>query len=199
MMVGVAEIVLVRHGETQWSAVGRHTSRTDLALTSAGEAQARTLGSALAGRTFAAVLVSPRARARETARLAGLEPSIVDDDLSEWDYGEYEGLTTEEIRSTAPDWSLWTDGCPGGETPAQVGDRLDRVLARAKAVLDGAGGSAGGDVALVAHGHALRVAGARWVGLPPAGGGLLRLDTATLSALGYEHGAPVILRWNCSP
>ncbi|GAB3978609.1 histidine phosphatase family protein [Plantactinospora veratri] len=188
----MAEIILIRHGETTWSASHRHTSYTDLELTANGERQAREVATELAGRSFAAVLSSPRRRALRTAELAGLRVTEVDDDLSEWNYGEYEGLTSDEIRQKRPDWLLWTDGCPGGESPEQVGERLDRVLARATALLDT------GDVALVAHGHSLRVAGARWIELPPSGGGRLRLDTATVSALGYEHGRRVILRWNSS-
>ncbi|MEO3929881.1 histidine phosphatase family protein [Micromonosporaceae bacterium B7E4] len=186
----MAEIILIRHGETTWSASHRHTSYTDLELTPDGERQAREVAAELGGRSFAAVLSSPRRRALRTAELAGLRVTEVDDDLSEWNYGEYEGLTTDEIRRERPDWVLWTDGCPGGESPERVGARLDRVLARATTLLDT------GDVALVAHGHSLRVAGARWIGLPASGGGRLRLDTATLSTLGYEHGRPVILRWN---
>jgi len=193
-MGGVAEIVLIRHGETEWSAAGRHTSYTDLDLTERGERQSAAVRDHLAGQGFAAVWVSPRRRARRTAELAGLAGAVVDDDLAEWDYGEYEGITSAEIRRTRPDWSLWTDGAPGGEAPEQVAARLDRVLARAAQVL-----AAGGDVALVAHGHSLRVAGARWIGLGPAGGGLLHLDTATFSVLGTEHGRPVILRWNSPP
>ncbi len=186
----MAEILLVRHGQTEWSAAGRHTSYSDPPLTPTGEDQARALRPALAGRRFAAVLCSPRQRARRTAELAGLTVTDVDDDLVEWNYGEYEGITTAEIHRTRPDWSLWRDGCPGGESPEQVGARLDRVLDRAgKALADG-------DVALVGHGHELRVAGARWVGLPASGGGLLALDTATLSALGHEHDNPVVARWN---
>ncbi|MBO3738919.1 histidine phosphatase family protein [Actinoplanes flavus] len=185
----MAEIVLIRHGQTEWSADGRHTSYTDLPLTTEGERQARAAGERIAGRRFAAVLASPRQRALRTAELAGLAVTEVADDLAEWDYGEYEGVTTADIRAGRPGWSLWTDGCPGGESPAHVGARLDRVLARAR--------EAGGDVALVAHGHCLRVAGARWIGLPPAGGGLLRLDTGTTSVLGFEHGTdPVLLSWN---
>ncbi|HZN73988.1 MAG TPA: histidine phosphatase family protein [Micromonosporaceae bacterium] len=186
----MSEIVLVRHGQTEWSANGRHTSFTDLELTPAGERQAHALGAALAGRTIATVVSSPRTRAMQTAVLAGLEVSTVDDELAEWHYGDYEGLTTAEIVATRPDWNLWLDGCPGGETPDQVGARLDRVLARVRAHL------AVGDVVLVGHGHALRVAGARWIGLPPSGGGCLRLDTATLSTLGFEHAREVILSWN---
>ncbi|GAA0578495.1 acid phosphatase [Paractinoplanes ferrugineus] len=186
----MAEIVLIRHGQTEWSAAGRHTSYTDLELTEEGERQARAAGERLAGRTFAAVFSSPRKRALRTAGLAGLTVTETTDDLAEWNYGEYEGITTAKIHESDPDWSLWTDGAPGGETPEQVGARLDRVLARAREAL------AGGDVALVAHGHSLRVAGARWIGLPAGGGGKLKLGTATISALGFEHDNPVIDYWN---
>ncbi|MEU8242722.1 histidine phosphatase family protein [Actinoplanes missouriensis] len=187
----MAEIVLVRHGQTEWSANGRHTSYTDLELTPEGERQARAVAERLAGRSFAAVLASPRTRALRTAELAGLTVTEVTEDLAEWNYGEYEGVTTQQIRETRPDWSLWTDGCPGGESPDQVGARLDRVLAKAREL------AGHGDVALVAHGHCLRVAGARWVGLPPSAGGLLKLDTGTLSTLGFEHAVdPVIAGWN---
>ncbi len=186
----MAEIVLIRHGETEWSANGRHTSTTDLPLTARGEDQARALAPVLADRKFTAVLSSPRTRALRTATLAGLDVTAVDDDLVEWDYGRYEGRTTADIHTEDPDWNLWTDGAPGGETPARVAIRLDRILERARELL------CDGDVALVAHGHALRVAGARWIGLSASGGGLLRLDTGTLSALGFEHGRPVLNRWN---
>jgi broad specificity phosphatase PhoE len=186
----MAEIVLVRHGETEWSANGRHTSTTDLPLTARGEHQARALAPALAARRFAAVLSSPRQRALRTAELAGLHVTAVDDDLVEWDYGRYEGRTTADIHTHDPDWNLWTDGAPGGENPHRVGARLDRILDRARDLLHD------GDVALVGHGHALRVAGARWTGLAASCGGLLRLDTATLSALGFEHARPVLNRWN---
>jgi probable phosphoglycerate mutase len=186
----MGEVVLVRHGQTEWSAAGRHTSYTDLPLTDEGEEQSHRLGQALAGRRFAAVLSSPRRRARDTAQLAGLSVTALDEELAEWNYGEYEGITTKEIRARRPDWDLWRDGCPGGESPEQVGARLDRVLARARELLPA------GDVALVAHGHSLRVAGARWVGLPVTAGGLLALDTATLSTLGYEHERPVLRSWN---
>lgn len=182
--------MLVRHGQTQWSADGRHTSYTDLDLTGAGERQARELGEVLAGWTFAAVLASPRRRAARTAELAGLPVTEVDGDLTEWHYGRYEGLTSQQIRQQRPEWNLWTDGCPDGESPAQVGERLDRVLARVRPLL------AGGDVALVGHGHSLRVAGARWVELPVSAGQRLRLDTATVSVLGFEHERPVLSRWN---
>jgi probable phosphoglycerate mutase len=186
----MGEVILVRHGETGWSAAGRHTSYTDVPLTADGERQARTLGTALTGHPFVAVLSSPRQRARRTAELAGLAVTAIVDDLAEWDYGRYEGITTAGIRQHRPGWDLWTDGCPDGESPAQVGVRADRVLARIGPLL------VDGDVALVGHGHALRVVGARWIGLPPSAGGLLRLDTATLSTLGYEHERQVILHWN---
>jgi broad specificity phosphatase PhoE len=188
----VNEIVLVRHGQTEWSATGRHTSYTDVPLTPDGERQARALAPALVGRRFAAVLSSPRRRALRTAALAGLPVTATDDDLVEWDYGEYEGVTTPQIRAERPDWDLWRDGCPGGESPDQVGARLDRALARAREAL------ARGDVALVGHGHALRVVGARWVRLPVAAGGLLALDTATVSTLGYEHERRVLRAWNAA-
>jgi broad specificity phosphatase PhoE len=188
----MAEIVLIRHGQTEWSAVGKHTSYTDLDLTEEGERQARTAGDRLAGRTFAAVLSSPRKRALRTAELAGLRVTETAEDLAEWNYGEYEGITSATIRETRPQWSLWTDGAPGGESPAEVAARLDRVLARARTLLEE------GDVALIAHGHSLRVAGARWIGLPATGGGLLKLGTATMSTLGFEHGNPVIDTWNAS-
>ena len=187
----MAEIVLIRHGQTEWSANGRHTSYTDLDLTATGVEQARAAGSRLGGRRFAAVLSSPRRRAVRTAELAGLRVTDTTEDLAEWNYGDYEGITTRRIRESRPDWSLWTDGCPGGDSPEQAGARLDRVLARARSLL------AEGDVAFVAHGHSLRVCGARWVGLPPSAGSLLKLDTATLCTLGFEHDVdPVITAWN---
>jgi broad specificity phosphatase PhoE len=186
----MGDVVLIRHGETEWSKTHRHTSYTDLALTAEGERQAKILARALAGQRFAAVIASPRQRALRTAELAGLMVTAVDEDLAEWDYGEYEGVTTEEIRRSRPGWSLWTDGAPGGESPQQVGARVDRLLERARPLLEQ------GDVALVGHGHCLRVVGARWVGLPPSAGALLRLDTATLCRLGHEREQPVIARWN---
>ncbi|NJC72154.1 histidine phosphatase family protein [Planosporangium thailandense] len=186
----MAEIVLIRHGQTEWSKAHRHTSYTDLALTAEGERQAKAVEKAIAGRRFVAVISSPRRRALRTADLAGLAVTAVDDDLAEWNYGEYEGVTTEEIRRSRPGWTLWTDGCPGGESPEQIGARIDRLLTRVRPLL------ADGDVALVGHGHCLRVVGARWVGLPPSAGALLRLDTATLSALGFEREQQVIQRWN---
>ena len=186
----MADIVLIRHGQTEWSANGRHTSFTDLDLTTEGEMQSAAAGKRLVGRQFAAVFASPRKRALRTADLAGLTVTETTEDLAEWNYGQYEGITTAAIHQTAPDWWLWTDGAPGGESPEQVAERLDRVLARARELLDE------GDVALVAHGHSLRVAGARWIGLPGSGGGLLKLGTATLSTLGFEHDNPVIDTWN---
>jgi probable phosphoglycerate mutase len=189
-MVRVGHIVLVRHGQTEWSANGRHTSRTDLDLTETGERQAGAVRAALAGRPFVAVLSSPRRRALRTADLAGLTVSTVDDELVEWDYGEYEGLTTPQIREGRPGWNLWTDGCPGGESPEQAGARLDRVLDRVRPML------VDGDVALVSHGHALRVVGARWIDKPVRLGARLSLDTATLSELGFEHQKEAIKYWN---
>jgi broad specificity phosphatase PhoE len=183
------ELWLVRHGETAWSLTGRHTGRTDVPLTPRGAQQARTLARPLATRDFARVLTSPLTRARETCRLAGLgEAAQVDADLAEWDYGNYEGRTIEQIRAEDPGWTIWTGAVPGGETLAQVGARVDRVIARALA--------APGDVALFAHGHVLRILAARWLGLPPAGGRLFTLDTASLSVLGHEHEQPVVRAWN---
>jgi len=187
----VGEIVLVRHGQTEWSATGRHTSYTDIDLTPDGERQASALRRELAGRPFAAVLSSPRKRALRTAQLAGLAVTAVDQDLVEWNYGGYEGRTTPEIRQERPGWVLWRDGCPGGESPAEVAARIDRVLARVRPIVAG-----GADVAFVGHGHALRVVGARWIGLGAEYGGRLRLDTGTLSTLGFEHEREVILSWN---
>ncbi|MFI7078498.1 histidine phosphatase family protein [Micromonospora sp. NPDC049903] len=189
----MSEILLVRHGETTWSASRRHTSYTDLELTPDGERQARALGPALAGRRFVAVLSSPRRRALLTAQLAGLTVTSTDEDLAEWNYGEYEGRTTAEIHDERSSWNVWTDGCPGGESPSEVGERLDRLLATVHPLLER------GSVAIVGHAHSLRVLGARWIGLPPSAGGLLRLDTATVSVLGHEHGRRVILRWNQPP
>ncbi|MFC4017355.1 histidine phosphatase family protein [Micromonospora sp. GCM10011542] len=186
----MGELLLIRHGETTWSATRRHTSYTDLELTPDGERQARTLAAFLAGRQFIRVLSSPRSRALRTAQLAGLTVDAVDEDLSEWNYGEYEGRTTVDIHEDDPHWNLWTDGCPGGESPSEVGDRLDRVLARVTPLLDR------GSVALVGHAHSLRVLGARWIGLPPSAGARLWLETATVSTLGHEHGRQVIMRWN---
>ncbi len=180
-------IVLVRHGETEWSASGQHTSTTDLPLTQRGREAAVGLRDRLAGRQFALVLSSPRQRARETARLAGFEPEV-DEDLVEIAYGEYEGRTTKDIRTERPGWTLWADGSPGGETVAEAGARADRVLERAAQV--------DGDVALFAHGHILRVLGARWIGLAPEYGGRLKLGTAAVCVLGFERETRVLERWN---
>ncbi|QLE71946.1 histidine phosphatase family protein [Streptomyces rectiverticillatus] len=197
----MSELLLVRHGETEWSRDGRHTGFTDVALTGRGERQATALRPLLAGRSVAKVLVSPLKRALRTAELAGLDGAETDPDLHEWDYGGYEGVTTAEIHCTRPGWYLWDDGVvPGppehpGETPAQVSARADRVLARIAPWLDGDRGDEG-DVVLVAHGHFLRVLTARRLGLPPAAGALFRLDTATLSRIGTEHGRPALVAWN---
>ena len=185
----MAEIVLARHGETEWSRDGRHTGRTDIPLTGRGEREALLLRDALNEWSFVRVLSSPLQRALETCRLAGLgDVAETTDALLEWDYGEYEGITTPEIRKLRPDWNLWRDGCPGGETADDVGHRVDRELARLTGVE--------GDVALFAHGHVLRVLTARWLGLAPQAGALFALSTATLSALGYERETRVIRRWN---
>jgi broad specificity phosphatase PhoE len=183
------EIVLARHGETEWSRDGRHTGRTDIPLTENGRREALQLREALNGWSFARVLSSPLQRALETCRLAGLgDRAEITEDLVEWDYGEYEGITTAQIRESRPDWNLWRDGCPGGETAADVGRRADRVLAELEGVE--------GDVAVFAHGHVLRVMAARWVALPPESGALFALNTGTLSVLGYERETRVVRRWN---
>lgn len=194
----MGDLLLARHGETEWSRAGRHTGRTDLPLTPAGEAQAKSLAPLLAGRTFGLVLTSPLVRARHTAELAGLTEVVEEPDLREWDYGGYEGITTAEIHRTRPGWDLWTDGVPPGrefpgESPEQVGERADRVLSRVAGALEE------GDVMLVAHGHLLRVLTARRLGLPPSAGRLFRLETGTLSRLSLEHGSPVIAEWNTRP
>jgi broad specificity phosphatase PhoE len=183
------DVVLVRHGETEWTRSGRHTGSTDIPLTDHGREQARAAGERIAALSFALILSSPLSRALDTARLAGLGDEVqTRDDLREWDYGDYEGLTSKEIRAQRPDWYLFDDGCPGGETAAEVGERVDRVIAEASA--------AGGDVALFGHGHCLRVLTARWLGLPPAQGGRFALGTATVSVLGGEHDRPAIWLWN---
>jgi probable phosphoglycerate mutase len=185
----MSEVVLVRHGETEWSRSGQHTGKTDLPLTEDGEAQARTVVTRLAGREFALVLSSPMQRARRTAELAGYgERAEVDADLCERDYGEYEGLTTKEIRKTIPGWDVWRDEVPGGETLAAVGARVDRAIARALA--------ADGDSIFFAHGHLLRVVGARWIGIGPEGGGHLVVATAALCTLGFERERRAIKGWN---
>jgi probable phosphoglycerate mutase len=183
------QIWLARHGETEWSRGGRHTGRTDIELTEEGRRQARALREALLGRDFHRVISSPLSRALETCRLAGLgERAELSDALLEWDYGEYEGLTSPQIRERRPGWVLWRDGCPGGETPAEVGERVDPLVAELL--------QAKGDVALFAHGHILRVLAARWLGLRPGDGALLALDTGTISILGWEHANAVVRRWN---
>jgi len=195
----MGELILLRHGETEWSLAGKHTGRTDIPLTTRGEAAAKALAPLLAGRDIVAVFTSPARRAVTTAALAGLDNAKPDPDLWEWDYGGYEGLTTPQIQERRPGWSLWRDGVIAGdaghpgETARQVGKRTDRVLARVRPML------ARGDVALVAHGHVLRVLTARWLGLEPPEGKLFRLDTGTVSTLGEEHGQPVIAAWNVPP
>jgi broad specificity phosphatase PhoE len=195
----MGDLILLRHGETEWSASGAHTGRTDIPLTSRGEAAAAALAPALVRRQFHAVFTSPAIRAVRTAELAGLHNAKPDPDLWEWDYGGYEGLTTPQIQAERPGWYLWRDGViPGdaahpGETVAQVGLRTDAVLARVEPLL------AQGDVALVAHGHVLRVLTARWLHLDPDDGRLFRLDTGTFSTLCTEHGYPVIRTWNVPP
>lgn len=187
-MTASTELWLVRHGETEWSRDHKHTSVTDLPLTANGEQTAASLRGPLADPRFATVLTSPRLRARETARLAGFPDARVDEDLVEWAYGDYEGVTTAEIRRTAPGWTVFTHPTPGGETAEQVADRLDRVVQRVRATP--------GRTLVFGHGHALRVLTARWLGLPAAGGRHFRLETATVSVLGFERETPVVLRWN---
>ncbi|MEE8606967.1 MAG: histidine phosphatase family protein [candidate division NC10 bacterium] len=183
------ELWLVRHGETEWTVTGQHTGRTDIPLTALGRRQAAALGRRLAGRAFALVLVSPLTRALETCRVAGYgDVAKRTDDLCEWDYGAYEGRTTPEIRTEVPGWTIWTGNPPDGETLDQVARRVGNVIAQASA--------AGGDVALFAHAHVLRVLTACWLGLPPDAGRLLALGTASLSVLGYERETRIITTWN---
>ena len=185
----MSELVLVRHGETEWSRDMRHTGRTDVALTAEGEAAARRVGERLAGREFALVLSSPMQRARRTAELAGFgDRAEPDEDLRERDYGEYEGVTTKEVRKTIPGWDVWHNDVPGGETLAEVGARVDRAIERALA--------ADGDSVFFAHGHLLRVVGARWIEIGPEGGGHLVVATAALCTLGFERERRVIKGWN---
>jgi len=180
---------LVRHGETEWSRDRRHTGRTDIPLLDEGRRQAELIGAALHGRRFTLVLTSSLQRALQTCRLAGFgEEAQVREDLREWDYGDDEGRTTAEIRVERPDWSLWVDGAPGGESPEDIGRRADRILQEVRV--------ATGDAIAFAHAHVLRVIAARWLGLPPSDGRLFALSTATLSVLSYEHHIPVLLRWN---
>ena len=192
----MTELWLVRHGETAWSADGRHTSRTDIPLTAHGRERAVELGKYLAGTKFQAVLRSPMQRARETCEIAGFgDAAVVDNGLREWDYGAYEGRTTQEIQAEIPGWSVWKDAIVGGESLAQVGARADGVIARALA----AAGPQTDDVArvaLFAHAHILRILAARWIGLAPRDGSLFTLGTGSVSVLGWEHEARVIQRWN---
>ncbi|MGD9694121.1 MAG: histidine phosphatase family protein [Thermoleophilia bacterium] len=188
MSEGGPEAWLVRHGETEWSRSGRHTGRTDVPLTEAGEAAARAVRDRLAGERFDLVLVSPALRARRTCEIAGFgDVAVVDPDAWEWDYGDYEGRTTADIRRAEPGWSVWTDPMPGGESLDAVAARADRVVARARAA---------GRTLVVSHGHLLRILAARWLGMPPAAGAHLVLGTATLSTLGWERETPALLRWN---
>ncbi|QGG40541.1 histidine phosphatase family protein [Aeromicrobium yanjiei] len=185
------QLWLVRHGETEWSLSGQHTSTTDLPMTASGEAGARTLAPLLAELDFAQVLTSPRQRARRTAELAGFPDAEPDEDLVEWSYGDYEGLTTPQIQESVPGWSIWSHPSPGGETAAEVSERLDRVVARARA--------AEGKTLVFAHGHSLRALAARWLEVDVAEGRHFALDTSTISVLGVDRGTPVVRRWNVQP
>jgi probable phosphoglycerate mutase len=182
------QVWLVRHGETEWSRLGRHTGTTDIALTDLGREQAASLGGCLAGEQFAAVLTSPLSRARETAGLAGFQGAQPEPDLREWDYGAFEGRLTADIRTEHPGWTIWDGPWIDGETSTDVAARADRVVARLRAV--------DGDTLVFAHGHILRVLAARWLGLPPESGRHLALSTATASILGWERETPVIETWN---
>jgi probable phosphoglycerate mutase len=184
----VSTLTLVRHGETEWSRSGQHTGTTDVPLTEQGRTLATKLEAALRGQAYALVLTSPLSRARDTAAIAGFGDAIVDDDLREWDYGEYEGLTTPQIRERRPGWFLWEDGVPGGETIKQVAARVDRVIAKVRAQ--------DGDALLFAHGHLLRILSARWLDEDPGFGRHLVLSPATISVLGWEREAPAIEVWN---
>ena len=185
------QIFLIRHGETEWSLSGAHTGSTDIPLTAQGRTQAAALGRFLSARKFAVVLASPLQRALETCRLAGFGAAAeIDPGLVEWNYGDYEGLTTAQIRAQHPAWSLWSDGVPNGETIDEVAARADRVIACLPA---------GGDAALFAHGHILRILTARWLSLEPSAARLFAMGTASISTLGYERETRVITRWNLSP
>lgn len=187
--MAIQQVYLARHGETEWSLSGQHTGITDIPLTENGRNLAKRLAPVLATERFALVLTSPLERARKTCELAGLGAHAeIDRDLMEWNYGEYEGLTPKQIDAQAPGWMIFTDGCPGGETPEQAGARADRLVARVRSVE--------GDVALFAHGHIFRVFAARWLGLPATAGCHFLLDTATLSILSYYRNLPAIRRWN---
>jgi len=192
MRDGMHRIYVIRHGETEWSAAGKHTSHTDIALTEHGENQSRALAERLPVMVFDAVLTSPRQRARQTCKIAGVLPqAIIEPDLAEWEYGDYEGRLSSDIRATRPGWTIFEDGCPGGESPEQVSARADRVIARLR-LLDGR-------VAVFTHGHFSRVLGARWIGLSVAYARRLLLDTASVSVLEYEYDVraqPVIAKWN---
>ncbi|HEY1359175.1 MAG TPA: histidine phosphatase family protein [Thermoleophilaceae bacterium] len=191
MPEGRPEVVLVRHGETEWSRSGRHTGRTDIPLTEAGRRAAEVLRDPLSRRSFARVLTSPLSRAADTCKLAGLGGRAeTRDELLEWDYGDYDGLTTPEIRERRPDWRLWRDGCPGGETPDEVAGRVDRVIVELQ--------GQDGDSILFAHGHVLRVLAARWVELGPEWGSRFMLGTATLSVLGWERETAAFRVWNAA-
>ena len=182
------ELWVIRHGETEWSRDGRHTSRTEVDLTPEGEQVARELADRLDGVDLDLVLTSPRLRTRRTAELAGFPDAHVEEDLTEWDYGDYEGVTTPEIREQVPGWTVWTHPCPGGETAEQVSERMDRVVGKVR--------SHGGRVLVFSHGHASRALAARWLGLPVSDGRHFLLGTATVSVLGYERESAVVARWN---
>jgi len=185
----IQQVYLIRHGETEWSLSGQHTGITDIPLTENGRNVARLLKPVLAKESFARVMTSPLQRARETCELAGLgDRAEIEPDLMEWNYGDYEGLAPKQIHAKAPGWMIFRDGCPGGESPEQVGARADRVIARVRALK--------GDVALFAHGHIFRVFAARWLGFPAAAGGHFLLDTATLNVLSYYRDIPAVKRWN---
>lgn len=187
--IGGGEVWLVRHGETEWSRTGRHTGRTDVILTEEGRRQAERLRRGLRGKSFGLVLSSPLSRAAETCRIAGFgDRAEFSEDLREWDYGDYEGLTTARIRETAPGWTIWTGDPPHGEKIGDVAARARRAIGRAREV--------GGDVVFFSHGHLLRVLASCWLGLPPDSGRLFMLGTASVSILGHEHGAPAISLWN---
>ena len=187
--MSVQQVFLIRHGETEWSLNGRHTGVSDIPLTENGRQVARRWQPIAATHTFDLVLTSPLQRARETCQLTGLgERAETDTDLTEWNYGAYEGLTPQEISAKQPGWMIFRDGCPGGESPEQIGTRVDRVIAKVRA--------RAGDVALFSHGHVLRVLGARWLALPPSAGSHFLLDTATVCVLSSYHGVPAVKRWN---
>lgn len=184
------DVFVIRHGETEWSRSGKHTGRTDIPLDDAGRAAARRLGGVLGRFEIACALTSPLRRARDTCVLAGFVDCMeTEPDLVEWDYGEYEGLTPDEIERRAPGWMIFTDGCPGGESPAQIAERVDRVIEKLRKIQ--------GHVAVFAHGHVLRVLAARWIELPLASASRLLLSTATVSTLGYYRTIPALKRWNC--